>query len=152
MGAIATSNPDASKEVRTQTVGTPMSGVQIANGITQLREQNGGMHAWSQNQQCLHLGLGKNNQVARLFIHWHSGQVQELTNIAADQVLRVIEPRTYDKNNLEKRGASDVVSIQQENNSFIEYPSILLLKKKIALIISILLLVSLLRSIVVFVE
>jgi hypothetical protein len=128
-----------------------MSGVQIANGITQLREQNGGMHAWSQNQQRLHLGLGKNNQVARLFIQWHSGQVQELTNIAADQVLRVIEPRTYDKNNLEKRGASDVVSIQQENNSFIEDPSILPLKK-IALIISFLLLVSLWRSIVVFVE
>jgi hypothetical protein len=74
-----------------------------------------------------------------------------LTNIAADQVLRVIEPRTYDKNNLEKRGASDVVSIQQENNSFIEDPSILPLKK-IALIISFLLLVSLWRSIVVFVE
>ncbi len=151
MGAIATSNPDASKEVRTQTVGTPMSGVQIVNGITQLREQNGGMHAWSQNQQRLHLGLGKNNQVARLFIQWHSGQVQELTNIDADQVLRVIEPRTYDKNNLEERGASDVVSIQQENNSFIEDSSILRLKK-IALIISILFLVSLLRSIVVFVK
>jgi hypothetical protein len=151
MGAIATSNPDASKEVRTQTVGTPMSGVQIVNGITQLREQNGGMHAWSQNQQRLHLGLGKNNQVARLFIQWHSGQVQELTNIDADQVLRVIEPRTYDKNNLEERGASDVVSIQQENNSFIEDSSILRLKK-IALIISILFLVSLLRSLVVFVE
>ena len=104
------------------------------------------------NQQRLHLGLGKNNQVARLFIQWHPGQVQELTNIAADQVLRVIEPRTYDKNNLEKRGASDVVSIQQENNSFIEGSSILPLKKKIALIISILLSVSLLRIIVVFVE
>jgi hypothetical protein len=69
MGAIATSNPDASKhEVRTQTVGISMSGVQIASEITQLREQNGGMHAWSQNQQRLHLGLGKNNQVAPLAI------------------------------------------------------------------------------------
>jgi hypothetical protein len=135
MGAIATSNPDASKEVRTQTVGTPMAGVQIANEITQLREQNGGMHAWSQNQQRLHLGLGKNNQIDRLVIQWHSGQVQELTNIAADQVLRVVEPKTYDKNNLEKRRASDVVSIQQENNSFIKCLSILPLKK-IALIIS----------------
>ncbi len=135
MGAIATSNPDASKEVRTQTVGIPMSGVQIASGITQLREQNGGMHAWSQNQQRLHLGLGKNNQIDRLVIQWHSGQVQELTNIAADQVLRVVEPKTYDKNNLEKRRASDVVSIQQENNSFIKCLSILPLKK-IALIIS----------------
>ena len=103
MGAIATSNPDASKEVRTQIIGTPISGVQIANGITQLREQNGGMHAWSQNQQRLHLGLGKNNQVDCLFIQWHSGHVQKLTNIAAEQVLRVIEPRNYDKNNLEKR-------------------------------------------------
>lgn len=95
-------------------------------------------------------GFRKNNQVARLFIQWHSGQVQELTNIAADQVLRVIEPRTYDKNNLEKRGASDVVSIQQKNNSFIEGPSILPLKK--IAVISILLLFFLLRSIVVFVE
>lgn len=59
MGAIATSNPDASKEVCTQTVGIAISGVQIASGITQLREQNEGMHAWSQNQQRLHLGLGK---------------------------------------------------------------------------------------------
>lgn len=97
------------------------------------------------------MGLGKNNQIDRLFIQWHSGQVQELTNIAADQVLRVVEPKTYDKNNLEKRGASDGVSIQQESNSFIECLSILPLKK-IALIISILLLVFLLRSIVVFVE
>jgi len=111
MGALATSNPDASKEVRTQTVGILMSGVQIASGITQLREQNGGMQAWSRNQQRLHLGLGKNNQVDPLVIQWHSSQVQELTNIAADQVLRVVEPKTYDKNNLEKRGASDVVSI-----------------------------------------
>jgi hypothetical protein len=115
------------------------------NGITQLREQNGGMHAWSQNQQRLHLGLGKNNQVDRLVIQWPSGQVQELTNIAADQVLRVVESRTYDNNNLEKRGASDVVSSQKENNRFIECPSILP-KKKIALIISIFLLGSFLGA------
>lgn len=96
-------------------------------------------------------GFRKKNQVDPLVIQWHSGQVQELTNIAADQVLRVVEPRTYDKNNLEKRGASDGVSIQQESNSFIECLSILPLKK-IALIISIFLLVSFLRIIVVFVE
>jgi len=96
-------------------------------------------------------GFRKKNHVDPLVIQWHSGQVQELTNIAADQVLRVVKPRTYDKNNLEKRGANDVVSIQQENNSFIECLSILLLKK-IALIISIFLLVSFFRSIVVFVE
>jgi hypothetical protein len=74
-------------------------------------------------------GFRKKNQVYPLVIQWHSGQVQELTNIAADQVLRVVEPRTYDKNNLEKRGASDVVSIQQENNSFREGLSILPLKR-----------------------
>jgi hypothetical protein len=96
-------------------------------------------------------GFRKKNQVYPLVIQWHSGQVQELTNIAADQVLRVVEPRTYDKNNLEKRGASDGVSIQQESNSFIECLSILPLKK-IALIISIFLLVSFLKIIVVFVE
>ena len=74
-------------------------------------------------------GFRKKNQVAPLVIQWHSDQVQELTNIAADQVLRVVEPRTYDKNNLEKRGASEVVAIQQENNSFIECLSISPLRK-----------------------
>jgi hypothetical protein len=73
--------------------------------------------------------FSKKNQVAPLVIQSHSDQVQEWTNIAADQVLRVVEPRTYDKNNLEKRGVSDVVAIQQENNTFIECLSISPLRK-----------------------
>ena len=117
-----------------------------AKGITQLREQNGGMHAWSQNQQRLHLGLGKNNEVDRLVIQWPSGQVQQLTNIAADQVLRVVETTTSGKNTLEKRGASDVVSGLQDNKRFVECPSPLPLKNIALIIISIFLLGSLLGT------
>lgn len=116
-----------------------------ANGITQLREQNGGMHAWSQNQQRLHFDLEKNKQVDRLVIQWPSGQVQELSNIAADQVLRIVETTTSGNNTLEKRGASDVVFGLQDNKGFVECPSLLPLKK-IALIISIFLLGSLLGT------
>ena len=31
-----------------------------AGGVTQLREQNGGYHRWSQNDQRIHFGLGTN--------------------------------------------------------------------------------------------
>lgn len=112
-------------------------------GITQLREQNGGMHTWGQNQQRLHFGLGINNQVDRLVIQWPSGQVQELTNIAADQVIRILEPAIPGNNTLEKRGGNSVVSDLQDNNSFVECSSPLPLKK-IVLMISIFSLGSLL--------
>jgi hypothetical protein len=62
-----------------------------ANGITQLREQGGGMHQYAQNQQRIHLGLGPNQLVDRLVIQWPSGIVQTLKDVPADQVLTVTE-------------------------------------------------------------
>lgn len=41
----------------------------------------------------VHFGLGPDRQAQSIEIHWPSGEVQKLTNVAADQVLKVTEPR-----------------------------------------------------------
>ena len=63
-----------------------------AAGRTQLREQGGGMHHFAQDHQRLHFGLGANRRVQRLEVRWPSGLTQILTDLPADQVLRVTEP------------------------------------------------------------
>ena len=62
-----------------------------ADGVTQVREQRGGMHRLTQNHQRVHFGLGKNSMVDRLMVRWPSGLVQEVRSIAADRILRVRE-------------------------------------------------------------
>lgn len=62
-----------------------------AGGVTQLREQGGGMHFASQNQQRIHFGLKNNTLIDKIEIQWPSGVVQQLFNIPADKVLRVVE-------------------------------------------------------------
>ncbi|MBW4639719.1 MAG: CRTAC1 family protein [Gloeocapsa sp. UFS-A4-WI-NPMV-4B04] len=62
-----------------------------AGGVTQLREQGGGMHLFSQNQQRIHFGLKNNTRIDKIEIQWPSGVVQQLFNVSADQVLRVVE-------------------------------------------------------------
>lgn len=65
-----------------------------AGGKAQLREQTGGMHRyWSQNDQTVHFGLGANTRAASVRVEWPSGTVQGLTNVRADQVLTLTEPR-----------------------------------------------------------
>ncbi len=54
-----------------------------AGGVTQLREQNGGYHRWSQNHQRLHIGLGSNT-TADVTIEWPSGETDTHTGVAAD--------------------------------------------------------------------
>ncbi len=63
-----------------------------AGGVTQLREQSGGIHRSAQNHQRIHFGLGDNTQVDELVIQWPSGVVQRLENIPANQLIQVIEP------------------------------------------------------------
>ena len=63
-----------------------------AGGKTQIRSQSGGMHSFSQNHQRIHFGLGPNTRADRITIRWPGGLVQELKTIAADQLLKVIEP------------------------------------------------------------
>ena len=64
-----------------------------AGGVTQMRLQDGGQHAHCQNHSRLHFGLAKYNRVDKISVHWPSGQVQELGDVAGNQVLRIVEPR-----------------------------------------------------------
>ena len=63
-----------------------------AGGVVQRREQRGGMHGYAQNHQRMHFGLAHNTKVDRLRVRWPSGRVQHLTDVPADQILRIREP------------------------------------------------------------
>lgn len=58
---------------------------------TQLRENGGGIHWAQQDQKRIHFGLAQNEKVSELGVHWPSGIVQKLRNVAVNQVLRVVE-------------------------------------------------------------
>ena len=60
-----------------------------AGGVTQLREQNSGMHKWAQNSSVLHFGLGNHEAIDEIVIEWPDGSVQSLNNIQANQRLNV---------------------------------------------------------------
>ena len=62
-----------------------------AGGVTQLREQTGGMHDRVQNDSRLHFGLADNVTVDEIRIEWSSGIVQNLNHVAADRVLTIYE-------------------------------------------------------------
>ena len=57
-----------------------------------MREQNGGMHRASQDHQRLHFGLGTNERVEEIVVYWPSGVQQRFQDIAADQLLTIVEP------------------------------------------------------------
>ena len=61
------------------------------DGIVQIRQQDGGMHSFSQDHTRIHFGLGPHRNVDQLTIFWPSGAVQHLRNIQADQILIVKE-------------------------------------------------------------
>ncbi len=61
-----------------------------AGGKTQLREQNGGFHRWSQDDSRIHFGLADSTSVD-LEIHWPSGNVESYTNVASNKFYRVTE-------------------------------------------------------------
>lgn len=62
-----------------------------ANEVTQLREQSGGIHSRGQDTKRIHFGLADNNQVDLLEVTWSNGVNQKLTNIAANQIIEVVE-------------------------------------------------------------
>ena len=61
------------------------------SGVTQLREQSGGMHLTAQNHQRLHFGLADNTVIDEVEVRWPSGIIQRLTNIPADQLIKITE-------------------------------------------------------------
>jgi hypothetical protein len=67
-----------------------------AGGVTQVREQNGGYHRWSQNHQRLHFGLAGNQTIDTVRIEWPSGRVDTFSNVAANQLYKANEGGTLD--------------------------------------------------------
>ncbi len=61
-----------------------------AGGTTQLREQNGGYHRWSQNDQRIHFGLGSNTTVD-LIVEWPNGPSQTFNNVQSNRIYEVSE-------------------------------------------------------------
>ena len=62
-----------------------------AGGVTQLREQSGSYHRWSQNHARIHVGLGQNTTASEVRIEWPSGQVDVYANVSADQLYDATE-------------------------------------------------------------
>jgi hypothetical protein len=60
-----------------------------AGGVTQLRQQSGGIHNRVQNDSRLHFGLANNTIVEEIKIEWSNGTLQTLENITADQILNI---------------------------------------------------------------
>jgi hypothetical protein len=63
----------------------------VAGGMTQTDEIHSGGSYLSQNDLRLHFGLGSAAKIERVEIHWPSGKVEILTNLAADQFYWVLE-------------------------------------------------------------
>jgi len=66
--------------------------IATSGDLRQMREVLGGV-GFSQDELVAHFGLGERTQVDRLEIRWPSGQVDVLTDIPADQKIRVFEGR-----------------------------------------------------------
>lgn len=65
-----------------------------AGGRKRVAERDGGHAFASQSDGRLHFGLGAATTADRVEIRWPSGRVQVLTNVKADQILKVEEPDT----------------------------------------------------------
>lgn len=62
-----------------------------AGGVTQLREQSGGYHRWSQNHTRIHFGLAGNTVIDEIRVEWPSGEEDIYTNVDADQIYEITE-------------------------------------------------------------
>ena len=85
-----------------------------AGGVTQLREQSGGVHKWSQDYQRIHFGLAQNTEVDLLEIRWPSGTVQKLENIAANQLIQVTEETTTPSNTSPQAVDDTAMTLQEQ--------------------------------------
>jgi hypothetical protein len=59
-----------------------------SDNVTQLREQNGGYHRWSQDHKRLHFGLAGNTRVD-LVVTWPDGTSNTFSNVNANQLYRI---------------------------------------------------------------
>jgi hypothetical protein len=63
----------------------------VAGGVTQTSEIHSGGSYLSQNDLRVHFGLGSATKIDKVEIHWPSGLVENLTNVAADQHYNMLE-------------------------------------------------------------
>jgi hypothetical protein len=63
----------------------------IAGGVTQTEEVHSGGGYLSQNDLRIHFGLGAAKKVDSLEIHWPSGKVETLKDLAVDKFYSVLE-------------------------------------------------------------
>ena len=63
-----------------------------AGGVVQIAEKINGSGYLAQNDPRVHFGLGAATLIDTLEVRWPSGAVQQLTAVAADQVLTLQEP------------------------------------------------------------
>jgi hypothetical protein len=62
----------------------------IANGVTQMRVQNGAYHRWAQDMKRSHFGLGSATSVD-LRVEWPSGAVETFAGVPVDRLYRLTE-------------------------------------------------------------
>jgi hypothetical protein len=63
----------------------------VAGGVTQTDEVHSGGSYLSQNDLRLHFGLGSAAKIDKVEIHWPSGKVETLNNLAADHFYSLVE-------------------------------------------------------------
>jgi len=59
-------------------------------GVTQQREQNGGMHRLGQSDRLLHFGLAEHDVIDSIEVLWPDGSTSVLTSVQADQILKIM--------------------------------------------------------------
>ena len=64
-----------------------------SGGRNQMTEVRSGGSYLGHSDMRVHFGLGAADRADRITLRWPSGAVQELRNVAANQVLTVTEPR-----------------------------------------------------------
>ena len=63
----------------------------VAGGVTQTDEIHSGGSYLSQNDLRIHFGLGASDKIQSVTIHWPSGKVETLNNLAVDKYYSVLE-------------------------------------------------------------
>lgn len=63
-----------------------------AGGKTQVRKVVSGASFMGQNMLDAHFGIGDAEEIESVAVYWPSGKVEQRTDVAADQVLTVVEP------------------------------------------------------------
>ncbi len=63
----------------------------VAGGMTQTDEIHSGGSYLSQNDLRVHFGLGSADKIQRVTIHWPSGKIEILNDVAADKFYSVLE-------------------------------------------------------------